>query len=224
MTAPTVTQQKTIEKTVAGKTVTLTPEQAEEFGRETRRAQGARDRRPRRARHHLHPADHQGAARFRGRRPGTALRWHLPAVLARGHRDAGAVEDPRQHGDRPQRHARPVRLDGRSGVVGQEVRMGHRLPGRPVAPFAQLHAPHLHQHRRHGPRHRLRHPADERGPALEPVLPGQPGLRLPADGAVPIRRRAARVGDRAHPRRARSPSRTSARSSKASGARPRSRR
>ena len=37
----------------------------------------------------------------------------LPAArLARRHRRAVAVEDPRQHGDRPQRHARPIRLDG----------------------------------------------------------------------------------------------------------------
>src|ERR1700741_1349303 len=34
MTAPTITQQKTLQKTVAGKIVTLTPEQAEAFGRE----------------------------------------------------------------------------------------------------------------------------------------------------------------------------------------------
>ena len=35
----------------------------------------------------------------------------------------------------------------------------------------------------------------------KPVLPRQPGLRVPADGAVPVRRRAARAGDRAHPLR-----------------------
>ena len=58
------------------------------------------------------------------------------------------------------------------------------MPGRPVAPLAQLHAPHLHQHRRQGPRHRLRHPADGRDAEVEPVLPGQPGLRVPADGAA----------------------------------------
>ena len=42
----------------------------------------------------------------------------------------------------------------------------------------QLHPPHLHQHPRQGPRHRLRHPADGRGPEVAPVLPGQPGLRV----------------------------------------------
>ena len=65
----------------------------------------------------------------------------------------------------------------------QDVRVGHRLPVRPVAALAQLHAPHLHEHPRQGPRHRLRHPADGRGPAVEPLLPGQPGLRVPADAA-----------------------------------------
>ena len=35
----------------------------------------------------------------------------------------------------------------------------------------QLHPPHLHQHPRQGPRHRLRHPADGRGPAVAPLLP-----------------------------------------------------
>ena len=34
MTVTTVTQPKTITKTVGGKTVTMTPEHAEEFGRE----------------------------------------------------------------------------------------------------------------------------------------------------------------------------------------------
>ena len=86
-------------------------------------------------------------------------------------------------------------------ISGPRLRVGHRLPGRPVAALAQLHAPHPHQHRGDGPRHRLRHPADERGPALEAVLPGQPAVRVPADGAVPVRRRAARNGDRAHPLR-----------------------
>ena len=52
------------------------------------------------------------------------------------------------------------RLDGKT------LRVGHRLPRRPVAPLAQLHAPHPHQHRRQGPRHRLRRPAHVRGPAV----------------------------------------------------------
>ena len=41
----------------------------------------------------------------------------------------------------------------------------------------------------------LRMSEDQR---VEAVLLGQPGLRLPADGAVPVRGRAARNGNRAH--------------------------
>ena len=64
-------------------------------------------------------------AQLRGRRP----RAVLPAagLAARGRR-AERLQDPRQHGDRPQRHARPVRLDGRPGPELPDVRVGHRLP------------------------------------------------------------------------------------------------
>ena len=192
---------QTITKIVGGKTVTMTPEQADAFGRELDAIRerviadlGERDatyiRRVIKAQRGLEVGGR--ALLFAGIFP--------PAWLA-GTAMLGRVEDPRQHGDRPQRHARPVRLDGRSRADGPQLRVGHRLPQRPVAALAQLHAPHLHQHRRHGPRHRLRHPAHERGPEVGPVLPRQPGLRVPADGAVPVRRRAARTRDRAHPLR-----------------------
>ena len=52
---------------------------------------------------------------------------------------------------------------GDERLNGKTLRVGHRLPRRPVAPLAQLHAPHPHEHRRQGPRHRLRHPAHVRG-------------------------------------------------------------
>ena len=109
-----------------------------------------------------------------------------------------AVEDPRQHGDRPQRDARSVRLDEGSRPERQGLRVGHGLPRRPVAPLAQLHAPHAHQHRRQGPRHRLRRPAHVRGPAVASVLPGQPALRGAAGDLLPVRRRPARSRDGAH--------------------------
>ena len=213
MTAPTDYAAEDPPKTVAGKTVTLTPEQADAFGRELDASERARHRRPRRARRQLHPPDHQGAARSGGRRPRTAVRRHLPAVLARRAPRCWAsakILDNMEIGHNVM-HGQYDWMR-RSGAVEPEVRMGHRLPVRPVAALAQLHAPHLHQHRRHGPRHRLRHPADERGPEVGPVLPGQPGLRVPADGAVPVRRRAARAGDRAHPRRRDHDRATSARS------------
>jgi hypothetical protein len=81
------------------------------------------------------------------------------------------------------------------------LRVGHRLPRRPVAPLAQLHAPHPHQHRGHGPRHRLRHPAHERGPAWHPYYLGNPVYAFLLMVLVPVRRCAARPGNRAHPRR-----------------------
>ena len=91
----------------------LTPEQLQRFGEEmdairqrVLAERGAAGRR-------LHPRRDPRPARARGRRPRAALGRRLPARLARGHRRALALEDPRQHGDRPQRDARPVRVDER---------------------------------------------------------------------------------------------------------------
>jgi hypothetical protein len=152
---------KTIVKTIGGKAITLSPEQAEAFGRELDALKerviadlGERDttyiRRIIKAQRGLEVG-------------GRALLFGgiFPPFWLAGTRAVQATSHHRQHGDRPQRHARPVRLDGRPGVVEQEVRMGHRVPSRPVAPFAQLHASHIHEHRWDGPRYRLRHPAHE---------------------------------------------------------------
>ena len=146
-------------------------------GQGARRSAPARHRGPRRARRALHPQGHQGPARARGGWTGAAVPQHPAARLARRRDRAVAVEDPRQHGDRPQRDARPVRLDQRPHAEQQGVRVGHRLPRRPMAPLTQLHAPHLHQHRRQGPRHRLRVAAHDRGGAVGAPLAGQPRLR-----------------------------------------------
>ncbi len=124
--------------------------------RRARRVARARDGRPRRAGPGLHPQAHQDPARTGDLRTGAAVRELPAAGLAGGRGRPVAVEDPRQHGDRPQRDARPVRLDRRPGSVQQRLRVGHRLPRRPVAPLPQLHPPHLHEHPRQGPRHRLR--------------------------------------------------------------------
>ena len=179
------------------------PRAARRLRGRARRDPPARDRRARRARRRLHEARDQGPARPRGRRPGAALGRLVPARLARRHRRALALEDPRQHGDRPQRHARPVRLDERPEALEQGLRVGHGLPRRPVAPLPQLHAPHPHQHRRQGPRHRLRRPADVRGPGVAALLPRQPALRDAARDLLPVRGRAARRRGRADRRRAR---------------------
>ena len=168
MTAPTATQQqKTIEKTVAGKTVTLTPEQAEAFGRELDALKerviadlGERDatyiRRIIKAQRGLEVGGR--ALLFGGIFPpfwlaGTAM-LGLSKIL-----DNMEIGHNVMHGQ--------YDWMGDPALSEPQLRVGHRLPGRPVAPLAQLHAPHLHQHRRHGPRHRLRHPADERGPAVD---------------------------------------------------------
>jgi hypothetical protein len=84
----------------------------------------------------------------------------------------------------------------RPGINSRELRVGHGLPGRSVAALAQLHASHVHQHRRHGSRCGLRHPAHGAGAEVESVLPGQPGLGVGADGALRVGRHAARPGDR----------------------------
>ena len=86
----------------------------------------ARHRRPRRGgRGRTSAASSRRSAQLRGRRP----RAVLPAAgLAARRRRAERLQDPRQHGDRPQRHARPVRLDGRPRPELADVRVGHRLP------------------------------------------------------------------------------------------------
>ena len=90
MTTATTPQPKTISKTVARQDRHHDPRAGRRVRPRTRRAQGAGDRRPRRARRHLYPPDHQGAARSGGRWTRDAVRRHLPAVLAGGHCDARA--------------------------------------------------------------------------------------------------------------------------------------
>ena len=65
----------------------------------------------------LHPSPHPDTALVRGRRAGLAVLGLPPAVLAGRRRRAFPLEDSRQHGDRPQRPPRPVRLDEGPGAV-----------------------------------------------------------------------------------------------------------
>ena len=109
-------------------------------------------RRPRRARLALHPLDDHAAPPARA-----GARARCCSARATGHcgwpaRRAVDREDPREHGDRPQRDARPVGLDERSRHQLPELGLGHGLAGRRVAALAQLRAPHVHQHPRQGPR------------------------------------------------------------------------
>ena len=73
--------------------------------------------------------------------------WLPPAWLA-GTGLLGVQQDRRQHGARPQRHARPVRLDERAVAARRHLRVGPRLRRRRLAALAQLHAPRLHQRAR----------------------------------------------------------------------------
>ena len=92
----------------------------------------------------------------------------------------------------------------------QGLRVGHRLPGRPVAPLPQLHAPHPHQHRRQGPRHRLRRAAHVRGPAWRPYYLGNPLYATLLALLFQYGRRAPRRRSRADRGPARRPGATSA--------------
>ena len=70
------------------------------------------------------------AAAARAARPRAADRRALPPALGGRHGHALDGQDPREHGDRPQRPARPVGLDERPGDQLLDVGLGHGLDGR----------------------------------------------------------------------------------------------
>ena len=116
-----------------------------------------------------------------GPSPLNAPRGRRPAMLAASSRRSawwggprsGRGQDHREHGDRPQRHARPVGLDERSrnSLPTWEWDMsGASKHWRD----AQLHAPQVHQHPRHGRRCGLRHAAGDPRRTVEAVQPRQP--------------------------------------------------
>ena len=164
----------------------------------TRRAEGTRDRRPRRARRHLHPQRHQGAASARGRRTRAAVRGSPPAWIAGTTMLAlSKILDNMEIGHNV--------MHGQYDWMGDPAISSRGFEWDTACPGDQWRHSHNYMHHTHtnivgmdrdigyGI---LRMSEDQR---WQPVLPGQPGLRVPADGAVPVRRRAARVGDRAHP-------------------------
>ena len=161
----------------------MTPEQVEAFGGELDALServiadlGERDA-------DLHPQGHQGPARPRGRRPRAAVRRLFPPAWLAGTAmlALSKILDNMEIGHNVM-HGQYDWM-GDPALNSQTFEWDTACPSRPVAALPQLHPPHLHQHPRQGPRHRLRHPAHERGPAVAPVLPRQPGLRVPADGA-----------------------------------------
>ena len=128
-----------------------------------------------------------------------AARLAQPRRLARRDRRALGGEDPREHGDRPQRHARPVGLDERPADPLLDLGLGHRLDRRGLEALPQLRPPHLHQHPRQGQGPRLRDHADRPAAEVAPGLPRAAGLQPAAGGAVRVGRGAARPRLRGDP-------------------------
>ena len=123
----------------------------------------------------------------------------VPAGLARRHRGPVGRQDPREHGDRPQRHARPVGLDARPEDPLDHLGVGQRLAVGAVEALAQRAAPHLHQRDRPRQRPRLRHHARRRGPALVPVLPRPAAVELHQRLLLRVRHRGLRPRARQEP-------------------------
>ena len=113
-----------------------------------------------------------------------------------GTADVGPVQDHREHGDRPQRHARPVGLDERSRDSLLDVGVGHERGVQALALHPQLHAPQVHQHPRHGRRRGLRRHPGHPGCEVEAVQPRQPALQHHARDRVRVGRRPAAPGAR----------------------------
>ena len=115
--------------------------------------------------------DHRAAPAARADRPRGAARRAPQARLGGRDGDALAGQDPREHGDRPQRPARPVGLDERPG--DQLARPGTGTPRRPPRRGSTRTTTSTTRTRtsaaRTGPR--LRDHADRPAPAVAPGLP-----------------------------------------------------
>ena len=101
----------------------------------------------------------------------------VPARVAGGNDRSRGRQGPREHGARPQRDARPVGLDARPRDPLHDLGVGQRLGRRGLEEVPQLRAPHLHQHRRQGPRPRLHAAAARPRPAVEAVPPRPAALQ-----------------------------------------------
>ncbi len=152
--------------------------------------------RPRRARPPLHHRDDRVPPPPRGDVARGAARRRLQARVGARDRHQLGREDPREHGDRPQRHARPVGLDERSPDPLLHLGLGHGLDRRGVEALPQLRPPHLHEHPRQGQGPRLRDHADRPEPEVASGLPLPAALQPGADGALRVGRRLPRHGPR----------------------------
>ena len=122
----------------------------------------------------LHPAADTDTAVGRSGRAGVPVPRLPPPVLVGRRGRTVPLEDPRQHGDRPQRPARPVRLDEGPRPLLDQVRMGFVVSGQGLAALPQLSPPHLYQHHREGPGPRVRRHQDQWGVGLVACQPRQP--------------------------------------------------
>ena len=86
----------------------------------------------RRRRRGVHPQGDRQPALPRARLPRRAAVLAVPARVGRRHRRPRGRQDPREHGDRPQRPARPVGLDARPEDPLDDLGVGQRHPGRAV--------------------------------------------------------------------------------------------
>ena len=106
----------------------LTAEDIEQHRRRARRHPPVRHRHPRRADDAAYirkVIDAQRKLELGSR--AVLLVSHVPAGLGRRHRRPRGRQDPREHGDRPQRHARPVGLDARPEDPLDHLGVGQRL-------------------------------------------------------------------------------------------------
>ena len=130
--------------------------------------------------------------------PGAAVGVALEDRVGAGHRVSRHGQDPGEHGDRPQRHARPVGLDERSRYPFLGVGLGHRVQRGVMEALAQLHPPHVHQHSRQGQGSRLRDHADRPEPKVGAAVPVPADLQPAADAPVRVGGGRPRPGHRRH--------------------------
>ncbi|CAA9502598.1 MAG: Linoleoyl-CoA desaturase, partial [uncultured Solirubrobacteraceae bacterium] len=163
-------------------------------------------RRSGRARPALHHRHGRAPPPSRGPRPRPA-HLRIPPSPDPGRRDLRALrgQDPREHGDRPQRDARPVGLDERSPDPLVPMGLGLRLDRRGVEARPQLRPPHVHQHPRQGSRPRLRDHARRPAAEVESGLPAAAAIQRRARRPVRVGRGGARPRSRSRPARREAP-------------------
>ena len=97
-------------------------------------------------------------------------------------------QDPREHGDRPQRPARAVGLDERSADPLLDLGLGHGLDCRGLEALPQLRPSHVHEHPRQGQGPGLRDHADRSAAELASRLSVPADLQRASDDALRVGR------------------------------------